>query len=41
MNKVFSENAWRDFMAWVQEDRLIYTFDEKNIYIAACKGHYE
>jgi len=31
MNKVFSENAWRDFMAWVQEDRLIYTFDEKNI----------
>ena len=85
MNKVFSENAWRDFMEWVQEDRktarkinelltdikrnghegigkpeslhhalsgywsrritqrdrLIYTFDEKNIYIAACKGHYE
>ena len=24
-----------------QKDRLIYTFDEKNIYIAACKGHYE
>ena len=24
-----------------QRDRLIYTFDEKNIYIAACKGHYE
>mgnify|MGYP000929138296 FL=1 len=23
MNKVFSENAWRDFMAWVQEDRRI------------------
>ena len=23
MNKVFSENAWRDFMAWVQEDRKI------------------
>ena len=21
MNKVFSENAWRDFMEWVQEDR--------------------
>ena len=85
MNKVFSENAWRDFMEWVREDRkvarrinellrdiernghegigkpetlhhdlvgywsrritqkdhLIYTFDEKNIYIAACKGHYE
>ena len=85
MNKVFSENAWQDFMAWVREDRkiarrinelltdiernghegigkpealrhdlsgdwsrritqkdrLIYTFDEKNIYIAACKGHYE
>ena len=85
MNKVFSENAWRDFMEWVQEDRktarkinellkdiernghdglgkpeplrhdltgywsrritqkdrLIYTFDEKNSYIAACKGHYE
>lgn len=85
MNKVFSENAWQDFMAWVREDRkiarrinelltdiernghegigkpealrhdlsgywsrritqkdrLIYTFDGKNIYIAACKGHYE
>lgn len=85
MNKVFSENAWQDFMAWVREDRkiarrinelltdiernehegigkpealrhdlsgywsrritqkdrLIYSFDEKNIYIAACKGHYE
>ena len=85
MNKVFSENAWQDFMAWVREDRkiarrinelltdiernghegigkpealrhdlsgywsrritqkdrLIYTFHEKNIYIAACKGHYE
>ena len=85
MNKVFSENAWQDFMVWVREDRksarrinelltdiernghegigkpealrhdlsgywsrritqkdrLIYTFDEKNIYIAACKGHYE
>lgn len=85
MNKVFSENAWQDFMAWVREDRkiarrinelltdiernghegigkpealrhdlsgywsrritqkdrLIYTFDEKNIYIAACKGRYE
>ena len=85
MNKVFSENAWQDFMEWVREDRkiarkinellkdiernghegigkpellrhelagywsrritqkdlLIYTFDEKNIYIAACKGHYE
>ena len=85
MNKVFSENAWRDFMEWVREvrkaarkihelltdierngheglgkpeplrhalsgywsrritqrARLIYTFDEKNIYIAACKGHYE
>jgi len=85
MNKVFSENAWQDFMAWVREDRkiarrinelltdiernghegigkpealrhdlsgywsrritqkdrLIYTFDEKNIYIAAYKGHYE
>ena len=85
MNKVFSENAWQDFMAWVREDRkiarrinelltdiernghegigkpealrhdlggywsrritqkdrLIYTFDEKNIYIAACKGHDE
>ena len=82
MNKVFSENAWQDFMAWAREDRkiarrinelltdiernghegigkpealrhdlsgywsrritqkdrLIYTFDEKNIYIAACKG---
>ena len=24
-----------------QKDRLIYSFDEKNIYIAACKGHYE
>ena len=24
-----------------QKDRLIYTFDEKNIYIAACKGQYE
>lgn len=23
MNKVFSENAWRDFMAWVQVDRKI------------------
>ena len=21
MNKVFSENAWRDFMEWVREDR--------------------
>ena len=85
MNKVFSENAWQDFMAWVREDRkiarrinelltdiernghegigkpealrhdlsgywsrritqkdrLIYTCDEKNIYMAACKGHYE
>ena len=85
MNKVFAENAWQDFMAWVREDRksarrinelltdiernghegigkpealrhdlsgywsrritqkdrLIYSFDEKNIYIAACKGHYE
>jgi len=85
MNKVFSENAWQDFMAWVREDRKIArrinelltdiernghegigkpealrhdlsgywsrritqkdrlpsTFDEKNIYIAACKGHYE
>ena len=85
MNKVFSENAWQDFMVWVREDRkiarrinelltdigrnghegigkpealrhdlsgywsrritqkdrLIYSFDEKNIYIAACKGHYE
>jgi len=82
MNKVFSENAWQDFMAWVREDRkiarrinelltdiernghegigkpealrhdlsgywsrritqkdrLIYTFDEKNIYIATDKG---
>lgn len=85
MNKVFSENAWQDFVEWVREerktarkihelltdierngheglgkpeplrhalagywsrritqkDRLIYTFDEKNIHIAACKGHYE
>ena len=85
MNKVFSKNAWCDFMEWVREDRkvarrinelltdiernghegigkpealrhdlsgywsrritqkdrLIYTFDENNIYIAACKGHYE
>lgn len=85
MNKVFSENAWQDFMAWgredckiarrinelltdiernghegigkpealrhdlsgywsrriTQKDRLIYSFDEKNICIAACKGHYE
>ena len=24
-----------------QADRLIYIFDEKNIYIAVCKGHYE
>jgi len=23
MNKVFSENAWQDFMAWVREDRKI------------------
>ena len=24
-----------------QKDRLIYAFDGQNIYIAACKGHYE
>lgn len=85
MNKVFSENAWNDFMEWIQEDRkiarkidallkdierngheglgkpeplrhdlagywsrhitvkdrLIYSIDDKNIYIAACKGHYD
>ena len=23
MNKVFSDNAWRDFMYWVKEDRKI------------------
>lgn len=23
------------------KDRLIYRFDENNIYIAACKGHYD
>ena len=23
MNKVFSENAWQDFMVWVREDRKI------------------
>lgn len=81
MNKVFSDNAWRDFMYWVKEDRkiakkinellkdierngneglgkpeqlrsdlsgywsrritikdrLVYRFDDNNIYIAACK----
>jgi addiction module toxin, txe/yoeB family len=85
MNKIFSENAWNDFMAWLQEnrkiamkidtllkdiernghkglgkpeplrhdldgywsrritlkDRLIYSIDDKNIYIVACKGHYD
>ena len=85
MNKIFSENAWNDFMAWLQEnrkiamkidtllkdiernghkglgkpeplrhdldgywsrritlkDRLIYSNDDKNIYIVACKGHYD
>ena len=24
-----------------EKDRLIYKFDEKTIYIAACKGHYD
>jgi len=24
-----------------EKDRLIYRFDDKIIYIAACKGHYE
>ena len=23
MNKIFSENAWNDFMEWIQEDRKI------------------
>ena len=23
------------------KDRLIYSIDDKNIYIAACKGHYD
>ena len=23
MNKLFSDNAWQDFLAWVQEDRKI------------------
>lgn len=86
MNKVFSDNAWRDFMYWVKEDRkiakkinellkdierngnegglgkpeqlradlsgywsrritikdrLVYRFDDNNIYIAACKTHYD
>lgn len=85
MNEVFSDNAWRDFMYWVKEDRkiakkinellkdierngneglgkpeqlradlsgywsrritikdrLVYRFDDNNIYIAACKTHYD
>ena len=24
-----------------EKDRLIYRFDDKTIYIAACKGHYD
>jgi len=28
-------------MAVLNLSVLPYTFDEKNIYIAACKGHYE
>ena len=45
MNKVFTDNGWKDYVYWQTEDRktlkkINRLIEDENIYVLACRYHY-